>query len=122
MEVSEAHLRYLLAIYDLMKEKSDVRVVDMAKRLNVSKPSVTKMLGILMEKGFLVKEPYSKIRLTDAGLLLAQDHARCVYALKGRMGCMGLTLTENETWEAACLLAAALPERVRLELINSKGY
>lgn len=121
MEITGAHLRYLLVIYELMQKKLDVGAADVAKSMGVSKPSVTRMLGILMDKGMLVKERYGKIYLTDTGFLLARDYTRCVYALKDRVPCMGLDLTEEELLEAACLLAASLPERIRRRLVRREA-
>lgn len=49
-----------------------VRSVDIARHLNVSKPSVNKAMNILKEKGFIRQEAYSGIELTDAGKEMAQ--------------------------------------------------
>ena len=46
-ELRESHLRYLLAIYELERIKPDVGTQDIAKALNCSKASVTKMMGTL---------------------------------------------------------------------------
>ena len=42
-ELREAHLRYLLAIYELGKSNPDVGTQAVAKALNCSKASVTKL-------------------------------------------------------------------------------
>lgn len=60
-ELREAHLRYLLAIYELGKSNPDVGIQAVAKSLNCTKASVTKMMGILMDMGLLVRERYGKI-------------------------------------------------------------
>lgn len=44
-ELREAHLRYLLAIYALGRNDPDVGTQAVAKALNCSKASVTKMMG-----------------------------------------------------------------------------
>lgn len=49
-----------------------VRSVDIARHLNVSKPSVNKAMNILKEKGFIRQEAYSGIELTNAGKEMAQ--------------------------------------------------
>ncbi len=72
-ELREAHLRYLLAIYELGKSNPDVGTQAVAKALNCSKASVTKMMAILMDMNLLVREKYGKIYLTDTGFLLAKD-------------------------------------------------
>lgn len=110
MELTETHLRYLLAIYDLGRITPDVGAVEIAKVLHVSKPSVTRMLGILMDKKLLVRERYGKIYLTDTGFLAARDFKRKVERLQALIPQMGLELTEEERLDAACSLAAVLPE------------
>ncbi len=116
MELTQTHLRYLMVIYERMQSKLDVSAVDVAKSLGVSKPSVTRMLGNLMDKNLLIRERYGKIYLTDTGFLTARDYTRCVYAVKERVPGMGWMLTAEETLETACLLAANLPERIQKEL------
>ena len=69
---------YLLAIYELGKSNPDVGTQAVAKALNCSKASVTKMMAILMDMNLLVRERYGKIYLTDTGFLLAKDMLRCV--------------------------------------------
>lgn len=60
---------YLEAIFILSKREGDarVRVTDLASFLTVSKPSVTRAVGMLKEKGFLEHEAYGGIVLTPAG-------------------------------------------------------
>ena len=47
MELSQAHLRYLLAIGELSQGKAAVSSTQVARVLQVSRPSVTRMLAIL---------------------------------------------------------------------------
>ena len=116
MELTVTHLRYLLTIYELSQVTPDVGAAGVAKAMKVSTPSVTRMLGNLMDKGLLVRERYSKIYLTDTGFLLARNFSGNVAKLKARLPGLGLTLTEEECFEAACLLAASLPEHALQEL------
>jgi len=44
-----------------------IRVTDLSKKLNVSLPSVTKALGRLREKQYIIYEPYGEIILTEQG-------------------------------------------------------
>lgn len=95
-ELREAHLRYLLAIYELGKSTPDVGTHAVAKALNCSKASVTKMMATLMDMNLLVREKYGKIYLTDTGFLLAKDMLRCVELIHERLPAMGFNLTEEE--------------------------
>ncbi|MEG0899872.1 MAG: metal-dependent transcriptional regulator [Oscillospiraceae bacterium] len=58
---------YLEAILQLQKNYDEVRSVDVANTLGVSRPSVNKAIGVLKEKGFVKQEHYGSIKLTDDG-------------------------------------------------------
>lgn len=74
MELSQAHLRYLLAIGELSQGKAAVSSTQVARVLQVSRPSVTRMLAVLAEKDLVTKERYGKIILTeDQGRPLAHQ-------------------------------------------------
>ncbi len=64
---------YLEAIYLLSKDKRVVRVTDVAKRLNVKKPSVVIALKRLKREGLIVQERYGYIELTDEGKRVAEE-------------------------------------------------
>ena len=67
-QLTPAHRRYLAAIYDLAHAMPDVTTVELVKALHVTKPSVTRMSAVLMEKGFLMRKRYGKIHLTGMGV------------------------------------------------------
>ena len=115
-ELRESHLRYLLVIYELGRIQPDVGTQDIAKTLNCSKASVTKMMGTLMDMKLLVRERYGKIYLTDTGFLLAKDLLRCVELIHERLPAMRLDLTEEETGEYIRMMAMNLPEHCRKRL------
>lgn len=73
MLLGESLEDYLECIIMLTEQSSDhkVRSVDIAKKLNVSKPSVNKAMKILKEKGFITQEAYSDIELTNQGKEMA---------------------------------------------------
>lgn len=64
---------YLEVIYELIQHKGYATTVDISKYLNVSSPSVTKMLQRLSEGGHLNYEKYRGITLTDAGVAIAKN-------------------------------------------------
>ena len=118
MELTSTHLRYLLAIFRLSRTRPAVSSVDVAGALQVSRPSVTRMLGILTEKDLVTKERYGKIALTDRGAALARRQMEYVRLLVLRLPGLGLDLTEREAEEAALALAEILPGRCREQLQN----
>ena len=63
---------YLEAIYDLSLNNQNFKAVDIAKRLEISRASVSEALKKLSEQGFLNYEKYKPVTLTDKGLELAQ--------------------------------------------------
>lgn len=64
---------YLEVIYELIQHKGYATTVDISKYLNVSSPSVTKMLQRLSEGGHVNYEKYRGITLTDAGVAIAKN-------------------------------------------------
>lgn len=58
---------YLEEAYRFSQSSAPVRVTDISKKLNVSLPSVSKALGRLKEKEYIVYEPYGEIILTEKG-------------------------------------------------------
>lgn len=68
---------YLEVIYELIQEKGYATTIDISRYLNVSSPSVTKMVQKLDESGHLNYEKYRGIVLTEEGTSIAKGvHAR----------------------------------------------
>lgn len=67
MRNRESEEMYLETILLLSREKGQVRRVDIAEAMNVSKPSVTFAMRSLTEKGYVCADESGGIRLTDAG-------------------------------------------------------
>ena len=63
---------YLEAIHVLHLHKSYVRAVDVAHELEVSKPSVSRAMGILRDGGFITIEDDGNIILTENGKEVAE--------------------------------------------------
>ena len=70
--ISKALEEYLKTIYVLKVKTNEIRVTDIANQMNCSKPSVTKAINNLKEKGLLNYETYGKIELTKSGEDLAK--------------------------------------------------
>ncbi len=113
MELSAAHLRYLLAIYETAATQRDISSRTIAERLGVTRPSVARALGQLMERGMIVKAHYGKIYLTDRGVFVARRVQRQVECVLEHFPPVppGTALTADERRHAALALTAALPER-----------
>lgn len=70
--ISKALEEYLKTIYVLKKQTGDVRVTDIAKTMNCTKPSVNKAIHNLKDNGYLNYEAYGEIELTSSGENLAK--------------------------------------------------
>jgi Mn-dependent DtxR family transcriptional regulator len=64
---------YLEVIYELIQHKGYATTVDISSYLNVSSPSVTKMLQRLNESGHVNYEKYRGITLTESGMTVAKS-------------------------------------------------
>jgi Mn-dependent DtxR family transcriptional regulator len=64
---------YLEVIYELIQQKGYATAVDICESLNVSSPSVTKMLQRLDENKYLRYERYRGISLTHEGIAMAEN-------------------------------------------------
>lgn len=62
---------YVELVADLIEEKGEARVVDIASRLGVTSVTVSKTIGRLEEAGLIHSEPYRSIFLTEKGRELA---------------------------------------------------
>ncbi len=70
--ISSSLEEYLKAMYVLKTTNGEIRVTDVANKLNVSKASVNKAVKALKEEEMLNYEAYSEIKLTSKGEDLAK--------------------------------------------------
>lgn len=62
---------YLRGLYILEEEKGEIKSIDLAKYLDVSKPSVSEMAKELNKEGLISYKKYSKLRFTAKGRKIA---------------------------------------------------
>ncbi|MCR5316627.1 MAG: metal-dependent transcriptional regulator [Treponema sp.] len=72
-DIHESGEDYLEAILCLKEENGIARSVDVARRLNVSKPSVSRAMSILEEKGYVFVGKIGSLELTEEGKRLADE-------------------------------------------------
>ena len=70
--LSKASEEYLKTMYILKKQSGNIRVTDIANKMNCSKPSVNKAIYNLKDEGMLNYESYGTIELTSEGENLAK--------------------------------------------------
>jgi len=64
---------YLEVIYELIQQKGYATIIEISEYLNVSSPSVTKMMQRLHESGHITYEKYRGISLKDEGIVVATN-------------------------------------------------
>lgn len=81
---------YLETIYILESDHGHAHVVDIAERLGITKPSVTKAMDQLKKDGLIDKEAYGYITLTEKGETVSKKiyykHCLVTHFLKKSLG------------------------------------
>lgn len=72
MGLQESGEMYLETIFVLSKELPTVRAIDICDYRGVSKPSVSRAVGILKQGGYILCGHDGGLTLTDAGLSVAE--------------------------------------------------
>ena len=70
--ISKSKEEYLKTMYILQMHNGEIRVTDIALKMNCTKPSVNKALNILKENKLINYETYGAIELTEKGENLAK--------------------------------------------------
>lgn len=65
--MQESGENYLETILILQNRNGSVRSIDVARELSVSKPSVSRAMGILKDNGFITMETNGELNLTELG-------------------------------------------------------
>ena len=112
MELTSAHLRYLLAIYEVSQTHLDICSRSIAEKLGVTKPSVVRIMNLLMDRGMIVKEHYGKIYMTDRGIWVAKQAHKELEQILAHFPPVSAPLTEEERFNAALAMTSALPDRI----------
>ena len=109
-KISMSHEDYLEAIIMLGgTTDTSVRSVDVAKRMDVSKASVNKAVGLLKEKGFVDQPYYGDITLTDEGY----EYGQAVYKRHRYLTAFlskTLGIPDDVAEDEACLMEHAISD------------
>ena len=70
--ISKSLEEYLKTMYVLKQQNGNIRVTDIANKMNCTKPSVNKAIYNLKDEGLLNYESYGTIELTQSGENLAK--------------------------------------------------
>lgn len=66
--LSNAQKKYLVTMIKMDPEAKGIRSVNIAKELNITRPSVHAMITRLSDEGYLIKEHYGIVYLTQKGI------------------------------------------------------
>ena len=111
-DIHESGEDYLEAILRIEAEKGKVRSIDVAKKLGVSKPSVSRAMGILVERGYLTIPNSGNLELTERGRETANKiFSRHILLTNFLMKIAGVGLEQAE--ENACRMEHDIDEDIR---------
>lgn len=67
-ELSKAQIKYLVVMYKMDPEGKGLRSISICRELDVSRPSAHAMIEKLDDKGYVKKEFYGIVYLTNKGV------------------------------------------------------
>ena len=107
---------YLEAFYEINVEKNGVKAIDISKKLNVQRSSVTDALKALSEKGLVNYGRYDVISLTKEGEELAKNviekHKKLYYFFHDILG-----VDSVEANDTACCIEHVISDNVLKKLL-----
>lgn len=107
---------YLETILILKKRNGNVRSIDIAREMDLSKPSVSRAMGILKNKDFITVDEDGAIHLTEEGTKLAKKiyerHRVLTEAL------MYLGVDEKTAAEDACRIEHDISDKTFTKIKN----
>lgn len=89
MKMQESGENYLETILVLKREKGAVRSIDIAQRMNFTKPSISRAMSLLRENGYITMDESMFIELTDGGHGNCAAHLRTAYPAHPIFGAVG---------------------------------
>ena len=111
-DIHESGEDYLEAILCLKEENGIARSIDVARRLNVSKPSVSRAMSILEEKGYVFVGKIGSLELTEEGKKLADEiYARHVLLTRFLQKITGVS--EEQAEANACKMEHDIDDDVK---------
>lgn len=119
--MSSSTEEYLQAIYSLEEEKKPATTTEVAKRLGFAPPSVTEMLTRLAKEGYVLREPYKGVTLTDEGRRLARKITRKHRILERFLHDI-LKIRNDRVHKQACEMEHVLSDEVENGLCKMLRY
>ena len=112
---------YLETIYNIIVEKGIVRSKEIARRMQVSRSSVTDAFRALAKRDLINYTPYEIITLTAKGRVVAKDVIRRHRALK-EFFIKVLSVDEEIAEAGACRIEHAAPREIIERIIHFVSF
>ena len=121
MKRNESQENYLERIYFLKRRKGFVRSVDIARALQVTKPSVSVAMKQLREGGLITMDEHNLIDLTAEGLVIAKRMAERHEYIAQLL--MRLGVEEEVAYDDACRVEHDISEQTfeALKKLSKEG-
>lgn len=117
-EIYESGEDYLETILRLKEQLGQVRSIDIAREMDYSKPSVSRAMKILTEKGLVYMDGRKFIHLTDEGLAKAKSVAGRHHLFKDML-IEVFGVSEETAEEDACRIEHIVSEET-VQIIKEK--
>ncbi|MBE6612923.1 MAG: metal-dependent transcriptional regulator [Ruminococcaceae bacterium] len=108
MPLQESGEMYLETIYILSRDNANVHSIDVGEYMGYSKPSVSRAVGLLKNGGYLTMAADGVLKLTEAGLELAEKIYERHTILTAMLVALGVD--EETAAEDACRLEHAISD------------
>ena len=109
MPLQESGEMYLETIYILSRDNANVHSIDVGEYMGYSKPSVSRAVGLLKSGGYLTMAADGVLKLTEAGLELAEKIYERHTILTAMLVALGVD--EETAAEDACRLEHAISDQ-----------
>lgn len=117
---------YLETIYKLSLEKKRVGISDIAKALDLSKPSVTQMMQRLDKDGCVIYKTYAPLKLTAKGKRIGQKIAHRHKILAEFFTLLGISkhIQERDIHGIEHYLSPVTRRRIKevIQFLKKKGF
>ena len=114
--MSSSELRYLIAANELAEQIENVKQIDVANKLQVSKVSTYNAMERLREKGFIEKNE-RKIVLTDCGREVLNEYMTIIRFMSAHLS-LHCGTPEKQAYEDALNATCAFSETTRNGVAN----
>ena len=110
-----SQLRCLLTAVELDQTCGKVTSSAIAKKMGISKPSVHRLVGAIQKKGYVSRESYQAVQLTDEGRQAAKALQLQADWIAGHLR-EGLQLDSSAAGTGALLLIAGMRDKLLPDL------